>query len=89
MSRRTIRPFFFFITLTLALLLPILAAKNFRYVIIDPGHGGHDKGGHHGLVYEKHLALDTALRLEYYLNQKGIRTKMTRRSDYFISLPDV
>lgn len=75
------------ITLTLALLPSISAAKSFRYVIIDPGHGGHDKGGHHGLVYEKHLALDTALRLEYYLKQKGIRTQMTRRSDYFISLP--
>lgn len=62
-------------------------AKNFRYVIIDPGHGGHDRGGHHGKVYEKHLALDTALRLEYLLKRKGVRTKMTRRSDVFISLP--
>jgi N-acetylmuramoyl-L-alanine amidase len=62
-------------------------AKNFRYVILDPGHGGHDRGGHDGKVYEKHLALDTALRLEHLLKQKGIRTKMTRRSDVFISLP--
>jgi len=87
MSRRVTRPLFLAITLTLALLPAISAAKSFRYVIIDPGHGGHDKGGHHGLVYEKHLALDTALRLEYYLKQKGIRTKITRRSDVFISLP--
>ena len=72
---------------TLACLGPQAAAKSFSYVVIDPGHGGHDKGGNHGLVYEKHLALDTALRLEYYLKQRGIRTKMTRRSDDFISLP--
>lgn len=77
--------------LALSLLLVVFPgvsmAKSFRYVIIDPGHGGHDRGASHGLVYEKHLALDTALRLEHYLKQKGIRTKMTRRSDVFISLP--
>jgi len=87
MSRRAIHPILLAFTFALALLPSMATAKSFRYVVIDPGHGGHDKGGHHGLVYEKHLALDTALRLEYYLKQKGIRTKMTRRSDYFISLP--
>ncbi len=75
------------VTLSLTTLTCALQAKSFRYVIIDPGHGGHDRGGHHGLVYEKHLALDTSLRLEHYLKNKGIRTKMTRRSDVFISLP--
>jgi N-acetylmuramoyl-L-alanine amidase len=62
-------------------------AAGFRTVVIDPGHGGHDKGGQWGQVYEKHLALDTATRLESQLQQKGIKTVMTRRSDYFISLP--
>ncbi|MBK1831288.1 N-acetylmuramoyl-L-alanine amidase [Verrucomicrobiaceae bacterium R5-34] len=75
------------ILLALALFAGLAQAKNFRYVIIDAGHGGHDKGGLSGKVYEKHLALDTALRLEYWLKQRGIRTKMTRRSDVFISLP--
>jgi N-acetylmuramoyl-L-alanine amidase len=62
-------------------------AEPFRYVVIDPGHGGHDLGGHYGKVYEKHLALDTAMRLEHYLKASGYRTVMTRRSDAFISLP--
>ena len=62
-------------------------AASFRTVVIDPGHGGPDKGGRWGQVYEKHLALDTATRLESQLKQKGINTVMTRRSDYFISLP--
>ncbi len=75
------------ITLALVAITPQASAKSFSYVIIDAGHGGHDKGGNHGLVYEKHLALDTALRLEYYLKQKGIRTKLTRRSDQFVTLP--
>jgi N-acetylmuramoyl-L-alanine amidase len=79
------------------LFLPLLAilltgataqARNFRTVVIDPGHGGHDKGGQWGLVYEKHLALDIATRLENEVKKRGFRTVMTRRSDYFISLPE-
>lgn len=77
------------------LLLPLLLlagtplqARSFRTVVIDPGHGGHDKGGQWGLVYEKHLALDTSARLESELKKRGFRTVMTRRSDYFISLPE-
>jgi N-acetylmuramoyl-L-alanine amidase len=62
-------------------------ARSFRTVVIDAGHGGQDKGGQWGLVYEKHLALDTAARLEGHLRQMGFRTVMTRRSDYFITLP--
>jgi len=62
-------------------------ANYFNYVVIDPGHGGHDLGGHYGKVYEKHLALDTSMRLEHYLKASGYKTVMTRRSDSFISLP--
>ena len=87
MTFRTSHSLLLAVTLSLTALTCALQAKSFRYVIIDPGHGGHDRGGHHGLVYEKHLALDTGLRLEHYLKSKGIRTKMTRRSDVFISLP--
>ncbi len=61
--------------------------RYFRTVVIDPGHGGYDKGARWGRVYEKHLALDTAARLEAYLKTKGYRVVMTRRSDYFVSLP--
>jgi N-acetylmuramoyl-L-alanine amidase len=63
------------------------SAANFRTVVIDPGHGGHDNGGQWGKVYEKHLALDTATRLEANLKRMGYQTVMTRRSDYFVSLP--
>jgi N-acetylmuramoyl-L-alanine amidase len=63
------------------------SAANFRTVVIDPGHGGHDNGGQWGRVYEKHLALDTATRLEANLKRMGYQTVMTRRSDYFITLP--
>lgn len=65
----------------------LASAANFRTVVIDAGHGGHDNGGQWGRVYEKHLALDTAYRLESKLKSLGYQTVMTRRSDYFISLP--
>jgi N-acetylmuramoyl-L-alanine amidase len=81
----------------LRLLLPVLAAisltvpalaRTYNTVVIDPGHGGHDKGGQWGLVYEKHLTLDTSLRLENELKKRGFKTVVTRRSDYFITLPE-
>ncbi|MFK7849492.1 MAG: N-acetylmuramoyl-L-alanine amidase [Akkermansiaceae bacterium] len=69
------------------LLSATASAYRFKTVIIDPGHGGHDKGGQWGRVYEKHLALDTSVRLESHLKKMGYKTVMTRRSDYFVSLP--
>ena len=66
---------------------PVLAGR-FSRVVIDPGHGGYDNGGKIGYIFEKHLALDVALRLERYLNAKGIRTTMTRQRDVFIPLGD-
>lgn len=77
-----------FITALLGLAFSLVASGyNFRTVIIDAGHGGHDKGGQWGRVYEKHLALDTAIRLEAHLKKMGYNTILTRRSDYFVSLP--
>lgn len=78
----------FFSAILLGLVLSATAgAYDFRTVIIDPGHGGHDKGGQWGRVYEKHLALDTSIRLESHLKKMGYNTVLTRRSDYFVSLP--
>jgi len=77
----------FLIAAILCVAGPSALAAGFRTVVIDPGHGGHDVGGQGGRVYEKHLALDTAMRLEAYLKRMGYHTVMTRRSDYFVSLP--
>lgn len=73
------------IFLFLIFILPA-SADSFRTVVIDAGHGGRDIGGSYGKVYEKWLALDTAMRVEKKLKAKGFRTVMTRRSDRFISL---
>ena len=64
------------------------SAAPFRTVVIDAGHGGQDLGGQWGKVYEKHLALDTAFRLQTKLKALGYRTVMTRNSDYFVTLQD-
>lgn len=64
----------------------ICSASKVRTIIIDPGHGGKDAGGTYGKVYEKHLALDTSLRVNHILEKKGYSTRMTRTSDVFISL---
>jgi len=78
----------FFVLLAAWIIGATAHAASFRTVVIDPGHGGQDNGGKWGQVYEKHLALDTAVRLETNLKKMGYQTVLTRRSDYFISLPE-
>lgn len=84
---RHVSPAFLIAGLTTLSCVFVADGASFSTVIIDPGHGGRDKGGHYGKVYEKHLALDTAYRLEKNLKSMGFKTVMTRRSDKFISLP--
>ena len=58
-------------------------------VVIDPGHGGADRGGIPGLrLAEKDLTLDTAKRLSRILRaHSDIKVVMTRDDDIFVSLP--
>ena len=63
-------------------------ASAFDTVVLDPGHGGHDRGCGIGYVFEKHLALDTARRVEELLRKSGLRVVMTRSRDVFIPLPE-
>ncbi len=82
---------FRFSFLVLSLLLLVFAAhqaRAFDLVVIDPGHGGHDRGGVPGQrIPEKMMTLDVSLRLNAILRKRGIKTVMTRRSDVFVSLP--
>ena len=64
-----------------------LSAMGKPVVVIDAGHGGHDRGGMPGQrVPEKGYTLDVANRVEAGLKRAGFRTVMTRDSDVFISL---
>jgi N-acetylmuramoyl-L-alanine amidase len=67
---------------------PAHAQQRGGTIVIDAGHGGHDRGGVPGQrVSEKMMALDVAQRLRAYLQANGYRVVMTRNSDVFIPLP--
>jgi len=56
-------------------------------VVIDAGHGGHDRGGIPGQrVAEKDMTLDVALRLRNILSSYGYNVVMTRSTDVFVPL---
>jgi N-acetylmuramoyl-L-alanine amidase len=55
-------------------------------IVLDPGHGGFDKGAISGYGYEKDYALDLARLLRPLLQAKGFRVIMTRESDVFVPL---
>ncbi|MEQ1858905.1 MAG: N-acetylmuramoyl-L-alanine amidase [Chthoniobacteraceae bacterium] len=67
------------------LLISFTAAA--KTVVIDAGHGGHDRGGGpRQKIPEKPYALDVAQRLQRVLQAAGYKTVMTRSGDYFVSL---
>jgi len=59
---------------------------NIQTVVLDPGHGGYDKGQVSRYGNEKDFALDVARKLRPLLQAKGLRIIMTREGDYFVPL---
>ncbi len=58
-------------------------------VVIDAGHGGKDPGAISILgFYEKSVNLSVARKVARLLEQRGLRVKMTRTSDYFVELKE-
>jgi N-acetylmuramoyl-L-alanine amidase len=78
------------LTLSAVAGLVLLATPAFgqsRTIVIDAGHGGHDRGGVPGQrISEKDKTLDVAQRLKGILQAGGYRVIMTRDSDVFIPL---
>ena len=71
----------------LAIFLSLVPARAVSTVVIDAGHGGHDRGGGPGQrIPEKPYVLDIAKRLRGVLQGAGFRTVMTRDGDYFVGL---
>lgn len=68
--------FLFFLVFAL-----VAEARHFDTVIIDPGHGGRDKGAYWGGIRESYLNMIVANKLAYELKARGIKTIMTRYSD--------
>jgi len=64
----------------------IKSAGDFRTVILDPGHGGHDPGAVNPLGTEAAYNLRLAQRVKPLLEARGFRVVMTRESDRFLTL---
>ena len=57
-----------------------------RAVLLDPGHGGHDRGAVNRWGTEKAYNLSIALEVQRRLGEAGLRTELTRSTDRFIPL---
>ena len=73
---------------SLELLMPVIPARNKKYVMIDAGHGGTDHGAIRDDVNEKDITLDVARKVEKLLAKKGYIVSMTRNSDVYVSLEE-
>ncbi len=63
-------------------------AGDFRTVILDPGHGGHDPGATNPIGTEAAYNLRLAKRIKPLLEARGFRVVMTRDSDRFLTLQE-
>ncbi len=81
-------PFLLLPAILIACFCFVSQADAFTTVVIDAGHGGRDFGASDSLVYEKHINLDVARRLEVALKKAGYRTILIRSKDKFIGLSE-
>ncbi len=62
------------------------ASGGSRLVVLDPGHGGRDRGAAGNGLIEKELTLDLARRVRTILTAKGVKVRMTRDADVYVPL---
>lgn len=69
-------------------LRPALLDANKRVIVIDPGHGGDNRGAQSVFSgqFEKEFTLDWALRVERLLRTQGWTVHLTRTNDVDLSL---
>jgi N-acetylmuramoyl-L-alanine amidase len=73
--------------MAIALAATTSAQTRYTTIVIDPGHGGFDRGGIPGQrVPEKTMTLDVASRLKPLLERAGYKVIMTRSTDVFVPL---
>ncbi len=59
-----------------------------RFIAIDPGHGGYDKGIHDENNTEKEIVLNIAKEISRLLSKEGKKTFLTRKADQRIPIKD-
>ena len=64
----------------------LMGIRKLDTVVLDPGHGGYDKGARSKFGWEKDYALDVARKLRPLLQAKGLKVILTREGDYFVPL---
>jgi N-acetylmuramoyl-L-alanine amidase len=65
----------------------LLKSAGNRIVVLDPGHGGDDKGASSPRkLHEKQVVLDIANRVRNRLQARGIKVELTRESDRNLDL---
>jgi N-acetylmuramoyl-L-alanine amidase len=67
---------------------PVYVPTNPRLIVIDPGHGGSDRGAIHGPTSEADTNLDFAKRLQAVLVARGWQVVMTRSTDVDVYKPN-
>lgn len=55
-------------------------------VVLDPGHGGFDKGAVYGSAQESKIVLELGQKIKEFLEQDKLDVTLTRSKDEFISL---
>jgi N-acetylmuramoyl-L-alanine amidase len=55
-------------------------------VVLDAGHGGHDRGARSSYGFEKDFTLDVTARVRKRLEKAGVKVVQTRLKDSFITL---
>lgn len=73
------------------ILVPLMEKRSFpiRKIVLDPGHGGHDKGAVSADgIMEKDLNLQLASAIAEELEKCGFEVLLTRQDDRFLSLDE-
>lgn len=61
----------------------------FKYkIVLDPGHGGVDKGANIGDLYEKDITLKIAKFMPEFLRYKGFNVVFTRETDKWVNVKE-
>lgn len=68
--------------------VPVARLTRSGFIVLDAGHGGTDPGAQRGDVREKELTLGIVYKLKRELESRGIRVKLTRGDDTYVSLED-
>ncbi len=55
-------------------------------VVLDPGHGGFDRGAAYGSAQESKIVLMLGQKVKEYLEQEKLKVMLTRSKDEFVSL---